>query len=304
VRIYQIRTIAFQKAHNFRRKNQMTSWIRANPQRTTTVERALFFETTVSGICANFNQFLYAYAYAETEGKPLTVYDMNNSISPSFPLIKNSFADMSGAVFVDSMPAIATSVRRIMPRVMEKVQALPMDTLRATAQRIFKWNPRILPQAREIYEKASLPAAFDLGIHIRAGDKITTREMTAISIDKYVAATKKYQEDSGLDELHIFIMTDTIPLRAAFIKKADPSWKIYYLPTPLPQPEGHIQAVFNGSPQRLKMPAYTYFMAELIIMQSIPDILCTLSSNVGRFLYYTVDHSDGIMSLDAKMTVV
>jgi len=282
----------------------MTSWIRANPQRTTTIERALFFETNAAGLCANFNQFLYAYAFAEAEGKPLTVYDMNNSISPSFALIKNSFADISGVVFVDGMPAIATSLRRNMNRVMERVQALPLETLRTTAQRIFQWNAQILPQVRTIYDKAALPAAFDLGIHIRAGDKITTREMTAISIDKYIAATKKYQTDSDLDELHIFIMTDTIPLRAAFIKKADPSWKIHYLPTPLPQPEGHIQAVFNASPQRLKMPAYTYFMAELIIMQSIPDILCTLSSNVGRFLYYTVDHSDGIMSLDAKMTVV
>ena len=282
----------------------MTSWIRANPQRTTTVERSLFFETNAAGLCANFNQFLYAYAFAEAEGKPLTVYDMINSISPSFALIKNSFADISGVVFVDGMPAIATSLRRNINRVMERVQVLPLETLRTTAQRIFQWNPQILPQVRTIYDKASLPAAFDLGIHIRAGDKITTREMTAISIDKYVAATKKYQTDSDLDELHIFIMTDTIPLRAAFIKKADPSWKIHYLPTPLPQPEGHNQAVFNASPQRLKMPAYTYFMAELIIMQSIPDILCTLSSNVGRFLYYTVDHSDGIMSLDTKMSVV
>jgi hypothetical protein len=38
-------------------------------------------------------------------------------------------------------------------------------------------------------------------------------------------------------------------------------------------------------------------------MQSIPDILCTLSSNVGRFLYYTVEHPEGIMSLDSKMIV-
>ena len=38
-------------------------------------------------------------------------------------------------------------------------------------------------------------------------------------------------------------------------------------------------------------------------MQSIPDILCTLSSNVGRFLYYTVEHEEGIMSLDAKMAI-
>jgi len=143
-----------------------------------------------------------------------------------------------------------------------------------------------------------------LGIHIRAGDKITTREMNPISIDRYVSAAKKYQADSGLDELEIFLMTDTIPLREAFLKKADRSWKIFYLPTPLPQPEGHVQASFNASPRRMKIAAYNFFMAELMIMQSIPDILCTLSSNVGRFLYYTVEHEDGIMSLDTKMAVI
>ena len=283
----------------------MTSWIRARPlpRPETPLERPFLFETTEAGLCANFNQFLYAYAYANQEGKPLTVYDVQNCISPSFPLIKSTFADMSGVTFADSMVPSAISLKRG-TKVMETVRTLPLDSLRATAQKIFKWSPQLIPIIKDIFDKAKLPAAFDLGIHIRAGDKITTREMAAISIDKYLAATKKYQTDAGLDELHIFIMTDTIPLRTAFIKKAEPSWTIHYLPTPLPQPEGHNQAAFNNSPRRIKTTAYNYFMAELVIMQSIPDILCTLSSNVGRFLYYTVEHSDGIMSLDAKMTVV
>lgn len=269
------------------------------------MERPLVFETNEQGLCANFNQFLYAYAYAAVQdgGKPLTVYDMQNCISPAFPLIKDTFADMSGVTFVDSMVPSAVSLKRNLSRVMETVRGLPLETLRTIAQDLFKWNSKLTPIVKEIFDKANLPAAFDLGIHIRAGDKITTREMATISIDKYVAATKKYQADAGLDELHIFIMTDTIPLRAAFIKKADPTWSVHYLPTQLPQPDGHVQAAFNNSPRRLKTVAYNYFMAELMIMQSIPDILCTLTSNVGRFLYYTVEHNDGIMSLDAKMTI-
>jgi len=285
----------------------MTSWVRARPlpRSETPLERPILFETNDLGLCANFNQFLYAYAYTSLQDgeKPLNVYDMQNCISPALPLIKSTFADISGVVYVDSMLPSAISLKRSLPKVMETVRGLPLETLRATAQKIFQWNPQLTPIVKDIFDKAKLPAAFDLGIHIRAGDKITTREMATISIDKYVAATKKYQADAGLDELHIFIMTDTIPLRAAFIKKADPSWSIYYLPTPLPQPEGHSQAAFNNSPRRVKITAYNYFMAELIIMQSIPDILCTLSSNVGRFLYYTVEHQDGIMSLDAKMVI-
>jgi hypothetical protein len=286
----------------------MTSWIRARPlpRSETPLERPILFETNDLGLCANFNQFLYAYAYTRLQegGKPLTVYDMQNCISPSFPLIKSTFADISGVTFVDSMVPSAVSLKRNLPKVMETVRTLPLEFLCTTAQKIFRWNPELMPTVKEIFDKAKLPSAFDLGIHIRAGDKITTREMANISIDKYVAATKKYQTDAGLDELEIFLMTDAIPLRIAFTNKADPSWKIYSLPTPLPQPEGHVQAAFNNSPRRIKTTAYNYFMAELIIMQSIPDILCTLSSNVGRFLYYTVEHRDGIMSLDAKMAIV
>ena len=286
----------------------MTSWVRARPlpRSETPAERPFLFETTDAGLCANFNQLLYAYSYVTLQDseKPLIVYDMQNCISPALPLIKSTFADMSGVTFVDSMVPSAVSLKRNLPKVMETVKGLSLETLRATAQKIFQWSPTLTPIVKEIYDKAKLPTAFDLGIHIRAGDKITTREMASIPIEKYIAAVKKYQTDAGLDELHIFIMTDTIPLRTAFIKKADPSWSIHYLPTPLPQPEGHVQGIFNNSPRRIKNLAYNYFMAELIIMQSIPDILCTLSSNVGRFLYYTVEHSDGIMSLDTKMTIV
>ena len=263
----------------------------------------MLFETTDEGLCANFNQFLYAYVYAALQGKPLTVFDMQNCVSPSFPLIKSTFADITGINYVDSMIPSAISLKRALPKVMETVRGVPLETLCKTAQDIFKWSPQITAVLKDIFDKAGLPTAFDLGIHIRAGDKITTRQMNAISIDKYVAATKKYQTESGLDELHIFIMTDTVSLRSQFVQKADASWKVYYLPTPLPQPDGHVQSAFNNSPRRVKTTAYNYFIAELVVMQSIPDILCTLSSNVGRFLYYTVEHPEGIMSLDAKMVI-
>jgi hypothetical protein len=283
----------------------MTSWIRANPlpKGQSLLERPMLFETTDEGLCANFNQFLYAYVYAAIQGKALTVFDMQNCVSPSFPLIKSTFADVTGVNYVDSMVPSAISLKRAQPKVMETVKGLPLETLCKTAQDIFKWGPQMTPILKDIFDKAGLPTAFDLGIHIRAGDKITTRQMNAISIDKYVAATKKYQTESGLDELHIFIMTDTVSLRSQFIQKADASWKVHYLPTPLPQPDGHVQSAFNNSPRRVKTAAYNYFIAELVVMQSIPDILCTLSSNVGRFLYYTVEHPEGIMSLDAKMIV-
>jgi hypothetical protein len=51
------------------------------------------------------------------------------------------------------------------------------------------------------------------------------------------------------------------------------------------------------------MNAYHAFMAELLVMQSISRIVCTMSSNVGRFLYYTVEHPENMVSVDERFAV-
>jgi len=118
-----------------------------------------------------------------------------------------------------------------------------------------------------------------------------------------VRAVKKIQGDSKKETLDIFLMSDSANAIAEFKKKADASWNIYSLPSTLPNPDGHLQSQFNKAAPRARMAAYHTFMAELLVMQSITDIICTFSSNVGRFLYYTVEFPERVLSLDEKFSV-
>ena len=39
-------------------------------------------------------------------------------------------------------------------------------------------------------------------------------------------------------------------------------------------------------------------MTDLLIMQSIPDIICRMDTDIGKFIYLTVEHANRIVSLD------
>jgi hypothetical protein len=281
----------------------MTSWIKAPLPKKQEGRTSLFFETNLSGFCSNFNQFLYAYAYALSESRSLEVYDYSNSVSITTPLIKNTFGDISGVIYKDSVSANSSSIRRNIGRVMNHALTMPITRLREIAQRIFQWNRELIPTLEKVLTSANLPSSFDLGIHIRLGDKISSKGARPIQIEEYLRAAKKFQTSSKKEELSIFVMSDSMTAISEFKKGIDSSWRIYTLPSSLPNPEGHNQDQFNRSPARSRLAAYNAFMAEILVMQSISHSICTMSSNVGRFLYYTVEHPENLVSLDEKFVV-
>ena len=265
----------------------MTSWVRAQPPALKRVEQKMgyFFETTDSPFCSNFLQYLYAYMYSRTEGRTLNVYDMMNSVGVTHPLIKNSFVDTSGVSFADSMLPSVSSMSRILPRILANANALPVETLRTAAQQIFRWNPSVYAPLQEIITASRLPASFDLGIYIR-GDRAGIR---ALPIDEYVRAAKRVL--TATTSPSIFIMTDSSTAIEQFKKKADASWRVFSLEQLPLRTDGR-------NPVRARLAAYHQSMTELLVMQSIPDIICTLSSDVGKFLYLTVEHANRVVSLD------
>ena len=280
----------------------MTSWIRA-PLPKKIEPKGLLFETTEGGFCSNFNQFLYAYAYSVAEGKPLQVYDLTNCLAVTYPLLKSTFIDISGVSYTDGMSLGTTSTRRSIARVMMNAQTMPVPTLRTQAQQLFQWRTEFIPILESVLSSANLPVAFDVGVHIRVGDRITTRDRRTVPVDDYIRAVKKIQGDLKKDTLDVFVMSDSVNAIAEFKKKMPASWTVYNLPPSLPSPDGHIQSQFNRAPARARMTAYHNFMAELLVMQSISHIVCTMSSNVGRFLSYTVEHPENMVSVDEKFSV-
>jgi hypothetical protein len=109
--------------------------------------------------------------YSLAEKKELHVYDRGNAVSFNYPLIHETFVDVSGINYTDSMVASATSVRRNASRVITTVNALPKDQLRDAAQKLFAWNPALVEKAAVILKEAKLPMSFDLGVHIRPQEK-------------------------------------------------------------------------------------------------------------------------------------
>ena len=97
-------------------------------------------------------------------------------------------------------------------------------------------------------------------------------------------------------------MSDSVNAISEFKKKAAASWTVYTLPTSLTSPDG-MQGQSNRSTATARMNAYRTFMAELLIMQSISNIICTFSSNVGRFLYMTVEYPEKVISIDERFEI-
>jgi hypothetical protein len=169
------------------------------------------------------------------------------------------------------------------------------------ARSVFKFNP-VTQEKVNIYLKSAAFPAFDIGIHIRMGDKITSGEMAAISLDTYRKAIQDAQILLKKDTLNIYVMTDNQSIILS-LKQANLSWSLYSLKPPIPS-TGHDQKIFNSQPTKDKMESYYHFLSELYIMQRCPYIVCTYSSNIGRFLYMTREPESIIHSLDIPIFTV
>lgn len=268
----------------------MTSWVRSKiiPGLTKTKrdELDVRWKTTNAGFCYQFNNYFYHVNYARRIGKRIEVQEFPNCISDSYPLISSTFAaaDISGVSFVESVEGRIPQMLHV--KVFDQNTRTPPATLQANAREILKWNPALEAQLQGIVATTGLPATFDLGIHIRSGDKIATKEMKAISIDRYVREIEAYLASSGLKSLRIFVMSDNSEMLEQLKKRARGPFNFYTIESKHAV-GGHTQSEFNARPFDEKFSEFMVFLTELYIMQRIPALVVTLTSNVGKFLYLT-----------------
>lgn len=277
----------------------MTSWIKAAPQKPLESKPTLFLETNADGFCGNFIDYLYAYIYAETVQQPLYVYDRTNSIGYTYPLLLRTFEQESKVLFTDAMVPSASSMKKrpTQLKIQECITALPIDSLRKHAEELFVWNNTLLQRITGLGSKA-FPATFDVGVHIRAANRVGRQDLPSIPIEKYVSAIKGSQKASKKAKLSVFVMTDTVSMLEGFKRAAPPSWTVHHLPTNLINADTHVQARFNSAPIREKVPAYESFIAELTMIQKSEAVVCTMESSVAKFLYLTMPDTTEFVSLD------
>ena len=271
----------------------MTSWLRVQRKANTSErEKAYTFDVTnTEGFCSQFNNYLYSYATAVNNGRNLYVFDKTNAISPTFPLLKSTFISPDEVKFSDtSMPLFP---KLTSGQTYPITKNMPFATLKAYSKKLFEVRPEILAECNKLLDSYPLPENYDVGVHIRSGDKVTKRE---IPIERYIAALKLFQKTSGLDEMSIFVMTDSYSLFESLRLGADPSWTLYTLDSR--DQTGYNNAEFRQLPLKNRQASYIKFLSELLIMRGINTVICTLSSNVGRWLYVNIKDDAVFKSLD------
>jgi len=270
----------------------MSSWIQ-QPSVKGIPADSLYCSTSTLGYGSNFFNFFMCYLYARSQNKVLYLKDTKNNITDSFHLILDTFQELPGITYTLKN---GMTVQQLYGNELKKFcVALDEEVLKAEAKRIFKLQPAIQTKINILKKGLS---SFDLGVHVRTGDKITTKEMTKIPIEYYFKQITDFQVASGKKKLSIYLMTDSATVIAQFKKKADPTWSIVSIPSPITNQDGHFQTQFNSYPIAMKMDAYIHFLAEIQILQSCPTVLCTFSSNIGRFIYLT--GGTDVRSLDTQ----
>jgi hypothetical protein len=264
----------------------MSSWASS----TSTKSKIIYgFKPTTGGICSNLNQLLFSYLFCRKKDSPLYVLDHPNCVGETFPMFQSLFQPRVGLHYVSELPKGTKILEH--KTLHSTLSVLSNDDFKIAASRFFT----LLPAAHERIT-AEIPveisaATFDIGLHVRSGDKITQGEMQSISVEVYRAALLK----SGISNPKIFVMTDNTKFLSQ-LKEACPStWSWACMDE---ESSGHVQSQFNEQDQAKKEKEFYRFMAELSILQSIPTVLVTYSSNVGRYLYLLCPSSCRITSLD------
>jgi len=276
----------------------MSSWSQGLPSQSRLKYTDFFCKISKSGYGTNYQKFFMCYLYAKYMKKKLYLCDTTSNISQSFHLILDTFQPISN-VFYTNKSGLSIFDDKIVD--MNKyLLTLTDDIICSEARSVFRFNVQTQEKINALLSEAQFPS-FDIGIHIRMGDKITSGEMTAIAIETYINAIRDTQRTLGKDHINVYVMTDNPSIIQSI---SDPTWSVYFLTSPI-RSSGHDQLTFNAMSTNDKMAAYYHFLAELHIMQRCSSIICTYSSNIGRFLYLTRNPSSTIKSLDvAEFTIL
>lgn len=252
------------------------------------------------------NLLFYAYLQATKNSEPLYVHDTPNCVSENFPMFQKILRDNSTVKFLKEVPPGSTRLNSNKIMNQQAISSVPFNRLKQMARDFYFYNGDTQGKILERIQSAGLErVVFDVGVHIRSGDKITTGEMKPIRITEYVNAIRTLGGRMGKSDLKVFVMTDNMKLYQDLKSASPANWSFTTLDeVGLQNANGHIQYTFNTLSTQKKEDLFYLFLTELHIMQNIPNLVVSFSSNVGRFLYLTsrlVTSKENTISVDVPL---
>jgi hypothetical protein len=284
-------------------KTYMTSWIRVAPKKKVDeAVRPFLFKTGAAEFCDEFNQYLYTTLYTQSVRRPLTIYDQVNPVSPNFAIIKETFCEVPGTSFVDSMiPNVTTLNAHDGNRVIPYVNSIPREDLQTSAASILEWSPSMLKEISAIRTQNNLPDLFDVGVHMVQPLNSRSRDNVAV-VSAYIDAVREVDTRLGNPSvLRVFVGAEQSILLQEFMQQAKPSWKIYTI-TQL-NVNGFSVVTFDRQQPRVRLQAYKEFIATLSCLQTSENLITSLSNETGKFLFMTNTTMTYFRSMEATAFV-
>jgi hypothetical protein len=285
----------------------MTSWLHTGrKQKSEDAPKVRdYFLNLESGDFASYYVSLFnAHVFGNINGRSLNVYDKSNPISVSYSLLKEAFEPVSTVKYVSEMMTGVTILNgQNDPRYVGLLARLSKDELRETASKVLKWSPAVLEKVMETLIGRGLaapgePTNFDVGVHLRSRNRFDP--IRAPTAAMYVSAIEEVGRKLKRKDLSVFVVAPDVADFIEFQRAAPTTWKLYQLEPAVGTIRGSNVNSFNRQNSAIKLNAYMEHVSELYCMQNCANIIGTLSSNIGRFLYLTATDPAAFRSLDTQ----
>jgi hypothetical protein len=283
----------------------MTSWIRTGlKKKVDDTVRPFMFQVGSGEFCEQFNQYFYTNMYAKSTGRPLVVYDQVSPVGASFALIKETFQQVDDTTFMDSMAVNVTKLNQHdSTRVIPYVNSLKREDIQVDAASILEWSPSMISQISKLRTQYNIPDLINVGVHINVNSTVRRVDPVAV-VAGYIQVVRDLNTRLNTPEvLSVFVVAEQIELLQEFMKGAQSNWKIYTIPPINMTINGFSANTFERQQQRIKLQAYNEFICVLSCLQTSENLITSLSSEVGKFLFMTNTTMVSFRSMDTPTFV-
>lgn len=287
------------------------------------------FNTQKWGFASNFVNFFQFYSdiFENKENMKLRVNTYLNPIQSNFNILNVFVLDKKTIEFTNSKFIYAYTIKNTLKRFIQGElnfkDLIDVYLIRKYQNSKFKYpclnafsiltNPRLrgiaklnkstLDKLIEIDGSSLINKKFDLGIHLRFGDKV--KEIEENSKETFQKATTNEEAISQIlttsKYRNIFIASDDLNKAKEMIQKVDPHSQITLYHQTNKKKAGHDQAQFNEQNVEQKEKQFFEFLLDCYILSNCSLFLGSVNSNITYFVAM-LNNKTKILTYDGEIS--